>query len=176
MADRLAIAAHQSAFGAKVAVGVDLQLGAAIAENALRHHGHHVHAVNFAGDNEGGGFVVRVCGPGTNGRHETLRRIEHVAVPLGIGGQKRHHRAVGTGFFQDHQRINAGQIAAHVGVTVASARLALGDVAHDRAGIAADLAVGRCSPGFGHCHRLPCMAARTRSGVAGKSRIKTPVA
>ena len=47
MADRLALGAHGGALVAEVAVGVDLHLDAAIAEDALGHHGDHVDALDL---------------------------------------------------------------------------------------------------------------------------------
>ena len=66
MADHLAMAAHIGLFGAQVAVGVQLHLEAAVAEDAFGDDGHHVHAVGLRGDDEGRGFVIRVGGGGAD--------------------------------------------------------------------------------------------------------------
>ena len=70
MADRLALGAHDRAFGAEMAVGVDLQLDAAIAVDALGDDGHHVDAVDLGRDDEGRGLVVGIGGAGADGGDE----------------------------------------------------------------------------------------------------------
>jgi hypothetical protein len=62
MADRLAVGAHHGAFGAEMAVGVDLHLDAAIGEDRLGHDGHHVGALDLLADDEGRGLVVGIGG------------------------------------------------------------------------------------------------------------------
>ena len=62
MAHHLALAAHVGLFGAEEAVGVDLYLEAAVAEDALADHGDHVHAIGFGAHDERRGLVVRVGG------------------------------------------------------------------------------------------------------------------
>ena len=45
MAHHLAFRAHIGLLGTQVAVGVDLDLEAAVTEDAFGHHGHHVHTM-----------------------------------------------------------------------------------------------------------------------------------
>ena len=73
---RLQNDAHRRALRAEVPVGVDLHLGAAVAEDALRHDGHGVHALVLGGDDEGRGLVVRVGGAGADAGDEGARRVE----------------------------------------------------------------------------------------------------
>ena len=62
VADRLAAVAHRRLLGAEVAVGVDLHLEAAVAEDALGDDGDHVDAVVLRGDDEGRRLVVGIGG------------------------------------------------------------------------------------------------------------------
>src|SRR5262249_5008346 len=88
---------------------------------------------------------------------------------------------------EDHQWIQPDDPAIAIAVTVAGAAAAIGDVAHDRAGIAADLLAELGLAGlvgleaFGKLahERIPrpaLMAASTRVGVAGTVVTRTPVA
>ena len=70
VADRLAAGADDGALGAEVAVGVDLHLGAAVAEDRLGDDGDDVGAVDLAGDDERGGLVVGVGGAGADAGDE----------------------------------------------------------------------------------------------------------
>ena len=76
------------------------------------------------------------------------------------------------GALQQHMGIDAQQIAAGIGITVASTAHAVADVAEDGAGIAADLA------GCLVHHKLSSarIAARTLSGVAGVRVMRAPLA
>ena len=65
MAHRLAVGPDKIAFGAKVAVGVDLHLDAAVAEDPFGHHGDHVGTVDFAGHDD----RVPACSPDRWFRH-----------------------------------------------------------------------------------------------------------
>ena len=56
MADRLALGAHRRLLGAEMAVGVDLHLDAAIAEDALGDDGDHVDAVDLLETMKGAGL------------------------------------------------------------------------------------------------------------------------
>ena len=88
---------------------------------------------------------------------------------------------------QNGQRVEPDNFAAGIAVAVAGARASVGDVAHDRAGVAADLfrhllgagivrfeALGK----FAHFCRASAsrIAARMREGVAGTLVTMTPVA
>ena len=73
--------AHGRGFGAEVAVGVDLHLHAAIAEDSLRHDGDGIDARMGGADDEGRGLVVRIGGAGADAGDEAARGIEQLAVP-----------------------------------------------------------------------------------------------
>ena len=142
MADGFTGDAHDVAFLTDVAVGVDFHLHAAVGEDALGHDGDHVDAVDLLADDEGGGLVVGVGGARADGGDEGLSGMDDIAVPVGgVFAEEGHEFLVGG--FQNGQRIEAYQFAAVVGVAVAGARAALGDVAEDGTGVAADLVLRR---------------------------------
>ena len=93
MADRLALGAHGRAFGAEMAVGVDLQLDAAIAVDALGDDRHHVDAVDLGRDDEGRRLVVGIGGAGADGGDERAGRSEDVAAPGAVRIDERHELA-----------------------------------------------------------------------------------
>ena len=70
MAHHFAIEQNSGAFFAQMAVGVDLHLQAAIAEDAFGDHGHHVHTSRLGSHDEGGGFVIGVGGGRANAGDE----------------------------------------------------------------------------------------------------------
>ena len=76
MADRFAFRAHRRLFGAEVAVGVDLRLDPAIAEDALGHDGDHVDFVHLRGNDERRGLIVGVGGARPDRGHENRTRRE----------------------------------------------------------------------------------------------------
>ncbi len=183
MADRLAVDPDLLALMADMAVGVDLHLDAAIAEDALGDDGDHVHVVGLLRHDERRRLVVGIGGAGADGGDEGAVGLDDVAAPgFALARQKRHHLAAGgLGVLDDGERIDADQFAALVGVTVAGAALAVGDVAHHRAGVAADLALDRAGARLPDHVGFPYwlaarIAARTRSGVAGSFLIRAPVA
>ncbi len=140
MADRLAVDARDRPLGAEVTVGVDLHLDAAVGEDALRHHGDHVDAVDLATHDEGRGLVVRIGGAGPDGGDEGGGLTHHGAVPVERAGPEGNDAAaVLQRMFQHDVRVDAHKQAGIVGVAVAGPALAEPDVAHDRAGVAADL-------------------------------------
>ena len=81
MPDHLAAAAHVRLLRAEVAVGVDLHLQAAVAEDALGDDRHHVDPFVARGHDERGGLVVRVGGGGADAGDEDLVGPQQVAVP-----------------------------------------------------------------------------------------------
>ena len=145
VADRLAVHPDLLAFMADMAVGVDLHLHAAIAEDALGDDGDHVHAGGLLRHDEGRGLVVGIGGAGADGGNEGTVGLDDVAAPgFALARQEGHDLAAGGfGVLDDGEGIDPDQFAALVGVTVAGAALAIGDVAHHRAGVAADLALDR---------------------------------
>ena len=86
VADRLAAGADDGAFGAEVAVGVDLHLGAAVAEDRLGDDGDDVGALDLAGDDEGGGLVVGVGGAGADAGDELGGRLA-ISPSQSVGGE-----------------------------------------------------------------------------------------
>ncbi len=134
VADLLAVGAHRRLLGPEIAVGVDLHLQAAIAEDALRDDGHHVDALDLARDDEGCGLVVGIGGAGADAGDERLRP-DQLAVPVGGVLEERHP---GLGALGDHERIDPDQEASLVGVAIACADLAGPDPAEHRACVAPD--------------------------------------
>ena len=168
-------------------VGVDLHLDAAIGEDALGDDGHQIDALDLLADDEGRRLVVGIGGAGADGGDEAAAGVDQFAVPGLAVGDEGHHGAAGLGrVVEDGQRIDAHDAAADIAVAVAGAGAAVGDVAHHRAGIAADLLRHLLRAGivgfeaFGKlAHRRASfsrMAARTRVGVAGTLVTSTPVA
>ncbi len=73
VADGLALRTDKIALRPEVAVGVDLHLHAAVAEDAFCDDRDHVHALDFGGDDERGGLVVGIGCAGADGGHKSLR-------------------------------------------------------------------------------------------------------
>ena len=146
VADLLALAHDGRLLGAEIAVGVDLHLEAAVAEDALRDHGDHIHALGLAGDDEGGGLVIGIGGARADAGHEALGRLDDLAVPA-LAAFEEGHDALGA--LRHHQGIDARQYPIRVGIAVAGTDLARADAAQDRAGVAAD------GLGLGFSHRQP---------------------
>jgi hypothetical protein len=109
-------------------------------KDAFGHHGDHVDALDLARDDEGRGLVVRIGGAGANGGDEAVVGVDDLAVPVRAPVEEGHQlAALRLGLLDDHQRIDTDQFAVFIGVAVTRARPARRDVAHDGAGIAADL-------------------------------------
>ena len=70
VADLLALHAHRRLLGAEIAVGVDLHLHAAVAEDALGHDRDHVDAVVLGRHDEGRRLVVGIGGGGADAGDE----------------------------------------------------------------------------------------------------------
>ena len=93
VADRLALRAHDRRLRAEMAVGVDLHLDAAIAENAFGDDGHQVDALDLLADDERRRLVVGIGGARTDARHEAAA-VDELAVPVfGVAGEGHHWRA-----------------------------------------------------------------------------------
>jgi hypothetical protein len=131
------------------AVGVDLHLQAAVAEDAFGHDRDHVHALGLRADDEGRRLVVRVGGRCADAGDEDLVGVQQVAVPVGgrravfgLASREGHQRRRLARQFaaQEQHRIDPHQHAVAVGIAVAGAGAAVGDLAEHRAGIAFDLA------------------------------------
>ena len=144
-----AVDAHRGSLRAQMAVGVDLHLEAAVAEDSFGHDGDHVDAVNLGGYDKGCGLVVGIGCARADGGDEGFRFADDAAVPVTRRGEKGHEAAAAfEGALQQHVGVGAGQHAAPVGIAVAGAQHAIADVAEHRAGIAADF-VGRGVHGQG---------------------------
>ena len=142
MADLLAIAQHRGPLRADIAVGVDLHLQPAIAEDALGDDGHHVDAVMPAGHDEGRRFVVRIGGTRADAGQEGLAARQDVAVPVPGVRQEGHDFALVRQGLVDHgHRIDPRQPPIPVGVAVAGAGASLADAAQHGTGVAYNDAV-----------------------------------
>jgi hypothetical protein len=163
VADHLAPAAHVGLLGAEPAVGVDLHLEAAVAEDALGDHGDQVDAFGLRRHDEGRRLVVGIGGGRADagdehalGRQQAGGRVGGIA----FAGGERNQRPLPAiqGLAQQHHRIDPHQHAGGVGVAVAGAGLAGRDLAQHRAGVALDLVAG---------HALIRCAARHGRAPAG---------
>ena len=122
-----------------MAVGVDLHLDAAVAEDPLGDHRDHVHALHGRRDDEGRRFVIGIGGAGADRRDEVLRTGYDAAIPLAVAIEEGNHRiAARHGAIEDDVRIDPDQLSIVVRVTVAGARSSRIDVAEHGACVAAD--------------------------------------
>ena len=143
MANRFSVHAHDITFMPDVAIGVDFDLHATVTEDAFGHHGHHVHAFNFLTCDKRRGFKIRVSSTCANSGHKMALSFEYVTVPIFRGAftQKGHQILTA---LDDRERVQTHQFACVIGIAVAGPGFTIGNVAHHRAGVAADL--------FGFCH------------------------
>ena len=139
MADRLALGADGRGLGAEIAVGVDLHLDAAIAENTFGHDRDHVDAVDLRGNDKGRRLVIGIGGAGADRSHEHAGFVNQLAIPVAAGLERHQPSAMRHRSLQHDMRIDAHQFAVVIGIAIARARRARLDVAHHRTGIAADL-------------------------------------
>ena len=139
VADRLALRADGRRLRAEIAVGVDLHLDAAIAENALGHDRDHVDAVDLRRHDEGRRLVIGIGGAGADRGDEHVGLVDDLAVPVAAGLERHQPSAMRYRSLQHDMRIDAHQFAVVIGIAIAGARRARLDVAHHRTGIAADL-------------------------------------
>ena len=156
MADHLALAADIGLFGAEKAVGVDLHFQAAVAEDAFGHHCDHVHPARLGRHDEGCRLVVRVGGGRTDTGDENLVTQQKVTIPTGLwhracriavsGGARRKGHQQGFlrayGAAQQNHRVDPYQGAGLVGIAVAGAAAAFGNLTQYGTGIAGDLGRG----------------------------------
>ncbi len=139
VADMLAVGADGGGLGADMPVGVDFHLHAAIAEDAFGDDGYRVDAFELAGDDEGGGLVVRIGRAGADAGDEDLGARDRVAVPMRLVGEEGDHLAAAIRrAFGEDQRIRADEPSVRIGVAVAGTGAAWPDAAQDGAGIAAN--------------------------------------
>src|SRR5262245_13326126 len=108
-----------------MAVGVDLHLDAAIAEDAFGHDSDEVDAFDVLADNEGGRLVVGISGAGTDRGHE-LPGLDERAVPvLRFAGKGDGRPAPLDRMLQDDKRIEPDDPAIAVAVAVAGTAAAV---------------------------------------------------
>ena len=177
MAHLLAPAPHGRLLRADEAVGVDLQLQAAIAEDALGHDRDHVDIAMPAGDDEGRGLVIGIGGAGADAGDESLAGRQQRSLPFPGAEEGHHGPLLRLGMGGDDHRVHAGQHALDIAVAVAGAGAARPDAAEHGAGIAGDDALGGVfDSDLAHSAALRGMAASTRSGVAGTLVTLAPVA
>ncbi|OIQ69632.1 hypothetical protein GALL_487650 [mine drainage metagenome] len=186
---RLARRAHHRPLCTKMAVGVDLHFDTTVGIDRFGHHGHDINAVNRAADDEGRRFVIGISRARPDGRDEQV--VITNQRPLPVGFQERPDLpSRGDTAVEHGQRVAPHDAAPLVGITVTGAGLAVGYVAHHRAGIAADL-VGARARAAGHhafagigagvvaviAHRRASrIAARSRCGKAGNCNNRAPLA
>ena len=145
VADRFALGPHRVLLGPQVAVGVDLDLDAAVAVDRLADDGDHVDALDLGRDDKGRGLVIGIGRAGADGGDEFILAGDDIAVPIAIVFKEFNQVSLAVqGVFDDQQRIDAHQVAVFVGVAVAGPGPAFGDITQHRAGVAADFF------GFGH--------------------------
>ena len=125
-----------------MAIGVDLHLDAAIAEDAFGHDRDHVDAIDLRGDDEGRRLVIGIGGAGADRGDEHVGLVDELAVPIAAGLERHQPSAMRHRSLQHDMRIDAHQFAIVIGIAIARARRARLDVAHHRTGIAADLVAG----------------------------------
>jgi hypothetical protein len=125
--------------------------------------GDHIHAFHLLAGDKGRWFIVGISGTGAYRGYKFPLPFDDVAVPV-FGRpftQERHHIMAA---LNNGERVKANQFACMVCIAITGARISIGDVAHHRTGIAADLF--RFNVVF-HCAGFPLMAAWTALGVAG---------
>ena len=171
MAHLLALGAHGRLLRADEAVGIDFQLQAAIAEDALGDDGDHVDVAMAAGDDEGRRLVVGIGSAGTNAGDDRFAGRQQRAAPF-ASAQERHHGAV---LFRrardDDHGIGAGEHPIDIAIAIAGPGSPGTDAAKHRAGIAGDDAVlAVLVQNFAHFTLLPCARAPPAPGRAWPGR------
>jgi hypothetical protein len=74
-----------------MAVGINLHLDPAVAEDPFSDHCDHVYAPHVRGDDEWCGLVVGIRSAGADGSDEILWAGNDAAIPFAIAIQKRNH-------------------------------------------------------------------------------------
>ena len=74
-----------------MAIGINLQLDPAVAENPFCDHRHHIHAFDLGRNDEWRRFVVRIRGARANGGNERVRAANQIAVPVATTLKKRNY-------------------------------------------------------------------------------------
>src|SRR6056297_2638252 len=171
MPDDLASGSHRRTLVPEVPIGVDLHLDPAIGIDRLGHHGDEIDPLHIAADDEGGGLVIGIGGARAHATDEHIIPAQNLSIPFRF--QERSDLSSGP-----HPTVKYGQgVATHdlavlVGIAVTSPDLARRNVAHHRAGIAADLFFAGALT-----HSLASrIAASTQCGKAGRRVTSAPVA
>ncbi len=157
-------------------VGVDLHLDAAVGEDALGNDSDEIDAFDLLADDEGGRLVVGIGGDRTDGGDEAAAGVltsspSHARPRRRTAPRRRGLRRM----VEDGQRVHPHDPAADIAVAVAGAGAAIGDVAHHRAGIAADLLRHQLLAGimgfeaFGKLAHRRASLSRWRRGYASAS-------
>ena len=138
MPHRLTATPHHRLLRAKVAVGVNLDLQAAVTEDALGHHSDQVHPARLRRHNERRRLVIRVSRrrPHPRHKHPPLRHLLPHLLRQG-GGQVLRFACLAVDIFlQQHHRVQPHQHTLAIGVAVAGPRTAFGNLTQHRASIA----------------------------------------
>ena len=143
MPHRLALHPNGCGFRPEKAVGIDLHLDAAIAEDAFSDDRDHIDAIDLRGHDERRRLVIGIGGAGADRGDEHILFVNDLAVPVAAGLERHQPSAMRYRPLQKNMRIDAHQLAVVIGVAVARAGRPRLDVAHHRAGIAADLVGSR---------------------------------
>src|SRR5579871_1484235 len=139
MSDGFAFGAHRTALRTQMAVGIDLHLYAAVAENSFGHDCDHVHAIDLRRNDERRGLVVGIGCARANRGHKGLAVVGEGAIPLASALQEWNDRLAALDCtIEYYVRIKPHQFALVVAVAVARSSPAGLDVAQHGAGIAAD--------------------------------------
>src|ERR1700756_3474294 len=139
MPNRFSLRADQIGFRPQVAVGVDLQLDAAVAKDSLGHNRDHVQAIDFRRDDERRGLVVGICRSGTDRGDKTAGAAHDAAVPLAPAFKERNYRlATRHGAIKKYVRVEPYQLSVTIAIAVACTGAPRLYVTQDRAGVASD--------------------------------------
>ena len=138
MTNWLTLGTDETRFGAEVAIGIYLQLNAAVAEDSFRHYGDHINTLHLGGNDEWRWFVVGIGSTCANGSHECFRLGNDVAVPF-LALKKRYDGvAARQGTIEHNVGIQSNQLSILIAVAIAGTGTPRLDVAQYRTRIAAN--------------------------------------
>src|SRR5690349_21115756 len=142
MSHGLTLRTHCAAFGTQMAIGIDLHLHAAVAEDSFRDNCDHIDPFHLRRDNEGCRFVIGVSRARANGGDKCLGVADQRSVPILAALDKWHDGfATLNSAIQHDVRVQAHQLAVFVAVAIARSSAPGLDVAKHRTGIATDCIV-----------------------------------
>src|SRR6202521_1170645 len=144
-------------------IGVDLQLHAAITENALGHDRDHIDACDLRRNNKGSRLVIRIRCTRANRGHEGFLAAQERAVPL-AGLFKKGYKRIAARYcaLQYHVGIEAHQLAVGIRITVARSRSSRLDIAQHRTGVAANRVVSHAHLPFARPESRPARGREWR--------------